>query len=260
MSNQKETHPEGPSPTQAPSIDSVSSPGPAPEPSENAFRVPEGDSPQGREFSDKPGAYSLVSRISRANVDPGDTLNVELYFTGYGFIEGEKLLVYPSPGILEASKSKITANCKQIGNSITFGGQSWPLTEEGGSWIEVNTAGVKAKGWNRPSMFFDVIPETHFICTEAAFPWTPPKGQFHGPVTLILKTKDKAKPGQYDVRFALTYYNGESWVTCPETAQFSVTTWYQRWETCCHIAAVVAAGIALLAFVAQLVAFVAQLV
>ena len=232
-------------------MDSVSSPGP--EPTDNAYRVPEGDSPQGREFADKPGAYSLVSRISRANVDPGDTLIVELYFTGYGVIEGGKLLVYPSPGIFEASKSNITAGCKKIGNSITFGGTSWPMVEEGGLWIEVDTTGVKTEAWKHSTIFFDAIPDTHFICTEAAFPWTPPKGQFHGPVTLFLNIKDKAKPGEYDVRFALTYYNGESWVTCPETAQFSVTTWYQRWETCCQIAAVIAAVIALLAFVAQLV-------
>jgi len=258
MSNQNETHYEGPLRTQAPLMDSGSSLGP--EPNDNAFRVPEGDSPQGREFADKPGAYSLVSRISRANVDPGDALHVELYFTGYGIIEGGKLLVYPSPSIFDSSESNITAGCRQIGDMITFGGKVWPMDRGGSFWIEVNDTGVKTKGWKRSTIFFDAIPGTHLLFTEAAFPWTPPKGQFHGPVTLSLKIKDKAKSGQYDVRFALTYYNGESWVTCPETAQFSVTTWYQRWETPCQIAAVVAAGIALLAFVAQLLPFVAQLV
>jgi hypothetical protein len=124
------------------------------------------------------------------------------------------------------------------------------MVNNSGSWIELNM-GVQAEGWKRPTIFFDAIPDTHLIFTETALSLTP-KDQLHGPVTLSLKMKDKAKPGQYDVRFALTYYNGESWVTSSETAPFSVTTWYQRHETLCQILAATAAVIAFALFVAQL--------
>ena len=217
----------------------------------SSFSVPDCDSPQGCEFANKPGAYSLVSRISHANVDPGKTLYVEVYFTGYGVIEGGKLLAYPSPGIFDASESTITFGIKQAGDKIFFGGQSFPMDPIGESfWIELN-AGCMKSGWKRPTSFFDVRKDAHLILTETALPWCLPAGQLHGPVTLSLKTKDNAKPGGYDVRFAITYYNGESWVTCQETSQFTVTTWYERWETYCQVAAVVAGLIALISLMLQ---------
>ncbi len=217
----------------------------------DTFSVPDGGAPQNREFADKCGAYTLVSRMSRAIVDPGDALAVELFITGYGAIRGAKLLVYPSPGIYDTSKSSLTAGCKVVGNRTVFGGQSWPMAPGCSFWIDLGTTGVANPRWKGPTLFFDVRPDTHLIMTEMAFPWTPPEGDYHGPITLSLKLNDRAAPGAYDIRFVLTYYNGESWVTSAETAQFSVRTWYQRWETWCQTAAVAAALIALLALIAQ---------
>ncbi len=226
---------------------------PASETADNTFCIGEGESPQAREYAGKPGSYSLVSRTSRANVDPGDALNVELFITGYGVIKGAKLLVYPSPGIYDVSKSSLTAGCRIVDNRLIFGGQSWPMHPGCSFWIELESLGVKTHVWNAPNFFCDVKQNAHLILTETAFPWTPPEGEFHGPVSLSLKMSNNVKPGQYDVRFVLTYYDGESWVTSSEAAQFSVRTWYQRNETFCQIMAISAAVIALLALVLQVV-------
>lgn len=63
----------------------------------------------------EPGKYELVSRVSNTTVDPGDTVTINLYITGYGKIDSSKLFFAPPPDVLfEEDKSYVNAGLSPV--------------------------------------------------------------------------------------------------------------------------------------------------
>ena len=61
--------------------------------------------PQNARNSQRPGAYELAIRIKNVEVAPDDTIELELYVTGYGYVDGAKIAFYPPPYFIDTKWS-----------------------------------------------------------------------------------------------------------------------------------------------------------
>ena len=46
-------------------------------------------------LSNVPGAYALAVRVDNPRPSAGETINVEVFITGYGNVGGAKIIFYP---------------------------------------------------------------------------------------------------------------------------------------------------------------------
>lgn len=60
-------------------------------------RITLGPAPQNARNSDKPGSYELAIRLKEADVNRGDMVRLEVFITGYGIIDGAKIVFYLLP-------------------------------------------------------------------------------------------------------------------------------------------------------------------
>src|SRR5215204_4175667 len=63
--------------------------------------------PQKSKYADKPGEYSLVLRVVKPEVNPGDIIHLQVYITGYGEIHGPKFMFSPPPEFINVEESKM---------------------------------------------------------------------------------------------------------------------------------------------------------
>ena len=95
--------------------------------------------------------------------------------------------------------------------------------------------GVRTSGWTRPSSFFDVdnqIPPT--IASEMMLNEKPPV-QYH------LRLKKNAKPGEYNVIFNFTYFNGAEWKSAVARVDYKVRNYVQKHELLTTVFGIIAA-------------------
>lgn len=203
-----------------------------------------GNKPQHGWGAEAPGSYAPVMRILRTRLDRGEDIEGEIFITGYGRIETAKLVFYPSLGLIEEKESTVRFGYEIVGDNVCFGGQEENLEEAGATMSLVG--GLMRQGWARPSLFFDMSGGTlPIIATEMKQKWAP--------VSFCLRIRDDARPGDYQLRFTLTYFNGEEWRTVPETATVVVRNLIQRYELAAAIIAVVAAVVGSIAAVVTIV-------
>lgn len=176
--------------------------------------------------AERTGSYGLAVRLSTTVVDPGETLTLEVYISGYGQIQGSKLVFYPSPAIVARGSSCRFGLGPPDGEGLAcFGFQKTDLDPLGNTIV----FGVEplSLGAERPTMYVDARPagDPHQISTE-----TKSLPTNCAPVQVELVTRSDARPGMYSVQFLFTYFNGSAWANSSETVQFSVRSVYQRYE------------------------------
>ncbi|MCK5708527.1 MAG: hypothetical protein KAI43_12835 [Candidatus Aureabacteria bacterium] len=194
--------------------------------------------PRKKAFSQKPGSYNLAIRISKPIVDPGEQLQIEIYISGYGIIEASKLACYPSLEVFDVNKSIMRYGLQKVNGEISFGGQKRKISPIG--QIISLTGGIQKTGWKKSTMFFDASNNEGWqISTEVN-----QKG--YAPMSLNLTLKDSARPGPQSIQFIFSYFNGETWISSPETAQFTIRNFYQRHEVKVWIIGAIASIMAIL--------------
>jgi len=174
----------------------------------------------------KTGSYNLLLRISNPIVDPGEELYIDVYISGYGLIKFSKLSFLLSPNVFDSSNSLICSGFKAYKNEIGFCGQ-WNKIDEIGSAIELTAAKKIKNGW---LTLYSPYPEGSLHIISETSQQLPTDKQAYAPVNLRMKIHKKARPGPQSIQFVFVYYNGESWVSSVETAQFTVRDFYQRNE------------------------------
>ena len=200
-----------------------------------------GDKPQIGVGADTAGSYAPAVRLVRTRLDRGEDIKGEIFVTGYGRIETAKLVFYPSLGLIDQESSTIRFGYEHVGDLIYFGGQENKVDELGVTLSLVG--GVMRQGWTRPSLFFDMAKGAlPIIATETT--------QKRAPISFNLRIRNDARPGDYQLRFVLTYFNGAEWRTATETANVVVRNLIQRYEL---QVAVVASFAAVLGSIAALV-------
>ncbi len=186
------------------------------------------------ENGDKTGKYELVARIYDANIDPGDTVVVDIYITGYGRIANSKLALYPPVSVLSDSGSAVSYGFDYREERVRWGGRSAAVSERG---IMLPTAGTAAEPWPGYTHFFDVSDDpTPRILTESS-----QGDDGTAPYTLSLQLSPQAKSGDYGITLVFTYFNGEAWQTSRVEPRFTIRNVFQRNERIISILGVLAA-------------------
>jgi len=69
--------------------------------------------PRNGENAEKAGAYEQCLKLITPVIHPGDIIEIEQYFTGYGEISGAKIAFYPSSEIFDRDNSHIIKASKK---------------------------------------------------------------------------------------------------------------------------------------------------
>ncbi len=194
-------------------------------------------------FAECPGSYEPAIRIRNPVINPGETLEVEVFITGYGRIGPSKLAFYPSPGIFNDRDSFTCFGIKRDGDLLTWGARQEPVGEAG--CVIGLHGGVQVPEWDMPSFFVDLsdqIPPQ--ILTETS--------QVNAPISFSLSTLPDAAPGTYRVQFYLTYYNGNYWSVAKQDVSSGVRSLLQRYEVTVAVIAFIAAAATILSGVVDI--------
>ena len=177
----------------------------------------------------RPGRYGLVIRLSYDVIDPGDSIEIEVFFSGYGEIVSSKAVFYPSPGIVDNDPEKSYAvygmGTNEQGLSV-WGSERVPLLSEGNSFFFCG--GLQANNWPCPTIYFDDRkapgpPDPPQVSTEVKLAGC-------APLHVYLTTPRKVRPGSHSLHFLYTYFTGVTWESSSETVHFTIRNFYQRNE------------------------------
>jgi len=201
--------------------------------------------PLARAFASRPGSYNLAILVSEPIVDPGDSLQIEVYISGYGVIKAPKVAFYPSPNVCDIGKSTVWHSLKTYEDGAMGWGAQQTLLDPIGMVCCLSGGMVfKNDRSQEATWFFDARPseqDNYQISTEVKHP----KGS--APISLDLRLHRKARPGPQSVAFVFTYFDGDSWHTCTNHARFTVRNFYHRHETAVWLIGAIAATMSILA-------------
>jgi hypothetical protein len=184
--------------------------------------------PQNAENSNKPGSYRLVIRINNIEIAPDDTITVELYITGYGYIRGAKVAIYPPPYLIDTKWATVTHSMDlSPDGKWTWGAVEDEFDAEYGIVLMLS-AGLKGPSWPSPSQFFDAVygPNGPKAIYQIA-------SELHlgkAPVEFTLQTQKKIPTGTHQLHFYLTYFNGQQWCTDSKSINLVAPTFFKRHE------------------------------
>jgi hypothetical protein len=177
--------------------------------------------PRRGSFADRRGNYELAVLLHKPVLDPGDTVRIEVFFTGYGEIASPKLTFYPSDDVFDYNTSIVHFGMQIDGNYLRFGGDQSHIDGSGSTFIL--TGGPKPAHWKESTLFFDATDESQpQIATEKRL------GQ--APIDFNLVTKKTTRPGTYNLRFVFTYFDGTEWRSSAQDSQFTIRSLLQRNE------------------------------
>jgi hypothetical protein len=193
-----------------------------------------GKLPRMAERSTDPGAYQPAVRVRNPIIDPGETVEMEVFLTGYGDIVSSKLVIYPSPGVFDPVLSKIVHSIKMNEEGMMTFGAVEDTFDDNGIALILN-GGIKANGWPRTTMYFDSHSHDLQLVTEMI--------QENAPVFLKLNTINSVRPGTYQLQCFFTYNDGHRWNTVVHSSTFVVRNLLQRHEVLIAVIATIAAAV-----------------
>lgn len=188
------------------------------------------DKPRTGKYADKRGSYEQVLRVKTAVIKPGEPIQIEQFFTGYGEIKSSKVIFYPSDSIIDLKGSYMVADLKWTpdendpdgGKYIQFGGEKIDITSDNG--MQFVLQGIKKDVWEESTLFVDVRQDDFPpLFTEGS------RGGF-APFTYYLKTVDNIRPGKHVLDFYFIYYNGENWEKSNKSVEIKVQNIIERHE------------------------------
>ena len=169
--------------------------------------------------------YSIVARARNYDIKGGDNIDIDIYLTGSGIPEANKLvLVWSSPEILDASKPGIaTTNIIEFRTKVNGEDVIVPLTTEKEQCIELSPDG---NIFELPKTFFSPVPKSE----ERLIPQIMGERISAGypPFSISLKTLKKAKTGKYKVDIVLTYMHQKVMKQTSNSVEFRITNWWDR--------------------------------
>jgi hypothetical protein len=209
--------------------------------------------PRLAENANQPGEYRVAIRIVQAEVDPGDQLRVEIYVTGYGQIYGSKLIFYPPPYFIDEEQSTVFhgLDVQEVEGErrFVFGTTEQRFKDFGGDpGMLLTIGGIALPGWEKATPYVDVDFQSDTATSKAIGLTFMEQKLLRAPIELLLKVRKKAPSGHHDLRFYLTYFNGEVWKTDSQAVSLSVRNLFQRHPYITWIIGSVGAALALGSF------------
>jgi hypothetical protein len=183
-------------------------------------KVCTGAVPRAGNSADVPGAYEQALRVQQSVINPGGTITVSQFFTGYGEIHGSKVVFYPSDDLFNSKQSYVLCDMHVIEGKHVFGAKKRPIDWRGCTF---GLLGLSAEPWARSTLFVDTtMGDVPQILTETSNPEPPFK--YH------LVTNKDVRPGTYSLEFYFTYFNGQAWKSSGKKVDFKVQTVFERYQ------------------------------
>lgn len=208
-----------------------------------------GAKPRNMQDADSPGHYELVTQLDKGEIDPGDSVTLSIFISGYGNIGESKLVIEKLPAIFDIGSSYTLAiNFELVGKDKDGRDVGKVVYQRAGipAPFVITLGGVKVRGWPRSTYYVDEEPTSHGalnILTESTFP--------QAPFSVHFQTDRKIEPGAYNFAVIYTYFDGKEWVGEQQTINFKVKSYVERNNTWFTILGLVLAFIAVLPFLAD---------
>jgi len=171
--------------------------------------------------------YSLIIRNRKPNIKSGDTLELEVFLSGYGVPEQHKLIVqWSSPYVIDKDNpgfftTNIATATDKTGK-ITGVATGKPYVQK----MNISPIGTtivlgQAHFWEKPSD--NTMPNNGLrgILSESEWDNEPP-------LFFKINTAKNAHSGDYDITFTFTYTNAKYVFQDYKTTPFHITSWWER--------------------------------
>lgn len=174
--------------------------------------------------------YTVIPVVQTSHADPGETIRIFVYISGWGDVEQKKLnVIHDHPEIvLEESPGELRAAIQDGRDKMTgeyiepATGENYLQThdmDETGAYIGLGDSFFK--GDSRHNYTDWIIP---FLLAEE-------KHDNYPPVEYRLNTREDATPGDYNITFCLTYSKGEEVDQSSKEVTVHVNSWPQQHRT-----------------------------
>jgi len=174
--------------------------------------------------------YSIVTRNRNPRVHPGGKIEVEVFLSGHGVPEKNKLFVQmSSPYIL--NQNNVGVVISSIGcasNNVT--GELRPVS--GGQHVQTREL--------TPTTLIAILNKGYFLEIPVEVAGKPSNDweigrvmseylwDGHPPLLLSINTAKEAPPGDYEITFTFTYGNSQNLLQDYKAVQFHITSWWER--------------------------------
>jgi hypothetical protein len=176
-----------------------------------------------KENADRPGSYNLAVLLNKQSLNSGDSLKINVFFTGYGKIGLSKVYINLSELIFDAN-SNFSSSLSHENNLFQWGGQISKTNLDHG--MVINMSGGFSWHHNDTTIKYglyldhDSRPDNIAIITEDYIN--------NAPLTFNLKLKNDAKPGIYTMGLYYTYFNGIEWKGTTTEVEIKVNSFFEE--------------------------------
>lgn len=168
-----------------------------------------GSRPRNKDNFDKPGHYEMVAFLNKNEINPGDSVIVKIYFSGYGVIGASKVYISISKNIFTKDSSYSLTG---LGRSET-GGLYWGAIRQDYDSVTSTVAGIPGIGkfnpslWGKPTSYVDFERDSVNIAILTEFSL-----HNNAPYSFHLMTMKDVEAGSYPITIVYTYFNGQVWL------------------------------------------------
>jgi hypothetical protein len=176
--------------------------------------------PRTKPHASAPGSYEVAVKIAKPLITPGELLEVDLFFSGYGEILQPKIFFFPSARVFDVSKSSIRSGLhRDEDGSIKWGGQISKISAV--DPVHIGIMGLEYGNWAEPTAFFDADDNGNSVFTEYLT-------DGHAPISLSFQTNNAVEPGKYYIELTFTYFDGQKWRSSLKRIEFTLTSFLER--------------------------------
>ena len=211
------------------------------------------------------GQYSVNPVLRNKNIDPGGEVVIDLYMTGWGEVQENKLSIsFASEELLDQRKeNKIDVKYMQIAEGVredrgipeNFDG--YVYVTDGDVELEVDQMEIGSPHivLHFPQTFFNYNPTqsiegkeyTSLMSECTHYPSKTDNGLHYpnhikdgeGPVRIEFNTKESVSPGMYDIYFVFTYNLGGITFKDKRIVEVHVNNWMERNEKRLQVAGII---------------------
>lgn len=188
-----------------------------------------GEKPRLAEHADSTGMYEVVGQLNQLEFDPGDSIEVSVFFTGYGMIKYAKLFYEVSSTSVFDTLATVKSGLDYLPNRRLFWGGASHQVGKGGI-IDVSEMGLSSPVWQEATPFIDFKRNSNLLVTE--FDIEQP------PIIFRFKVARNAEPGNYNLSLSFTYFDGKEWQISQQIIRFEISSFVDRHELVIWIIAI----------------------
>jgi len=187
----------------------------------------------------KEPCYSIIARSRKYNISPGNRIEIDIYITGLGIPDNNKLYaVFSSPDVIDNSIMGTLKSCIKLGlDKLKDKDTIFPLS--GNKYFETHELDTNGTTIHLNKGYFLPVPKSakpvgseeklgsegqdfmEVIMAEKQF-------DGYDPISLSLPTLKTAKSGDYEIYFTLTYEYQNVIKQASHKTQFHITSWWDR--------------------------------